>query len=135
MKNILIIGCFILLASSGQELRAQTAISSTPNPDLMKKRWQTEWITCPGISLTDFNILFFRKSFKLAEKPSSFIINVSGDTRYKLYVNGHKVCFGPVKGDKYHWYFEKVDIAPVLMSGINTISAVVWNFGEWAPVA
>jgi hypothetical protein len=120
---------------SGHSQKIENSFAATPNPELLKKRWNAEWITCPGISLKDFNVLFFRKSFKLDSKPSSFIVNVSGDTRYRFFVNGQSVCFGPAKGDKYHWYFETVDIAALLVTGQNVISAVVWNFGEWTPVA
>jgi hypothetical protein len=79
--------------------------------------------------------LFFRKTIELENKPATFVVNVSGDTRYRLFVNGQPVCFGPAKGDRYHWYFETVDIASMLRAGKNTLSAVVWNFGEWTPVA
>jgi alpha-L-rhamnosidase len=113
----------------------ENPFTANPNPELLKKRWAAEWITCPDISLKDYSVLFFRKSFKLETKPSSFIVNVSGDTRYRFYVNGQSVCYGPAKGDKYHWYFETVDIASLLVAGQNTVAAVVWNFGEWTPVA
>ena len=116
-------------------LKAQKRVQAIPNPDLLNKRWQAEWITYPAISLTDFSVLYFRKTIELEKQPKSFVVNVSGDTRYKLYVNGQQVCFGPAKGDRYHWYFETVDIASMLQAGKNTLSAVVWNFGEWTPVA
>jgi alpha-L-rhamnosidase len=135
MKNIFIISCFLFLTGHVQELRGQMIAGSTPNPELLNKRWQAEWITCPGISLNDYSVLFFRKSFNLDNKPASFIVNVSGDTRYRFFVNGEPACFGPAKGDRYHWYFETVDIASMLKGGSNTLSAVVWNFGEWTPVA
>jgi hypothetical protein len=135
MKYIFAILVLLTLELSGQAPSVKNTFTASPNPELLNKRWDAEWITCPGISLTDYNVLFFRKSFKLEGKPSSFIVNVSGDTRYRFYINGQSVCFGPAKGDRYHWYFETVDIASLLVSGQNTISAVVWNFGEWTPVA
>lgn len=133
--------CFLLvfikvsLSLFSQVPERGIATAANPSPELMHKRWNAEWITCPGISLKDFAVLHFRKSFDLDKKPGSFIINVSGDTRYRLFVNGNTVCFGPSKGDKYHWYFETIDIASFLKPGKNTLAAVVWNFGEWNPVA
>jgi alpha-L-rhamnosidase len=135
MRYIFGILFLIVLDSSAVSQNTENPYTAIPNPELLQKRWDAEWITCPGMSLSDYNVLFFRKSFKLDGKPSSFIVNVSGDTRYRLFVNGKSVCFGPAKGDRYHWYFETVDIASLLVPGMNTISAVVWNFGEWTPVA
>ncbi len=135
MKFTIVIFFSLLLFITNQELSAQKIVNVAPNPELLKKRWQAEWITCPNMSLSDFNVLFFRKTFNLESQPSSFIVNVSGDTRYRFFVNGQPVCFGPAKGDRYHWYFETIDIASLLKEGINILSAVVWNFGEWTPVA
>lgn len=133
MKQLTAIFIFFLICIVTSS--AQQSYQATPDPDLLKKRWQAEWITHPAISLTDFSVLYFRKTIELEKQPKSFIVNVSGDTRYKLYVNGKQVCFGPAKGDRYHWYFETVDIAPILKAGTNALAAVVWNFGEWTPVA
>ena len=80
-----------------------------------------------------FNISL--KDFTLTEKPAKFIIHVSADNRYKLYVNGKIASLGPARGELYHWYFETVDIAGFLKAGENIISAVVWNFGEESPEA
>ena len=59
-----------------------------------------------------YNIQYFRKEFSLADKPEKFIIHVSADNRYKLYVNGEIVSVGPARSEIYHWQFETVDIAP-----------------------
>ena len=42
---------------------------------------------------------------------------------------------GPARGDLYNWYFETVDIAAYLQAGDNTLAALVWNMGVYAPVA
>ncbi len=132
-----VFGFLILLAPAmkGQTQSAENPYSASPDPALQNKRWEAEWITCPDISLTDYNVLFFRKSFVIDDKPASFIVNVSGDTRYRFFVNGRPVCFGPSKGDRFHWYYETVDISSLLRKGKNTLSALVWNPGEWTPVA
>lgn len=68
-------------------------------------------------------------------KAAKFIIHVSADNRYRLYVNGKPVCSGPARGDLYNWYFETIDIAPYLKEGDNVLAALVWNMGTLAPVA
>ena len=98
--------------------------------DVVNKQWAANWIVVPGTPLHDYGVYHFRKSFPLDQKPAQFIIHVSGDNRYKLFVNGTMVSFGPARGDIYYWNFETVDIAPYLQQGNNTLAAVVWNFGE-----
>jgi len=75
-------------------------------------------------------VYHFRKNFSLNEKPASFIIHVSADNRYKLFVNGTLVSLGPARYDVYNWSFETVDIASYLRAGNNVLASVVWNFGD-----
>jgi alpha-L-rhamnosidase len=112
--------------------------------DLLQKPWKAQWITGPGrpinrftassdLSLKDYGIYKFRKTITLAARPASFVVHVSGDNRYKLFVNGKHVSQGPARGDLYFWNFETVDIAPFLNAGNNIVSAVVWNEGRVKP--
>ncbi|MFC1613703.1 family 78 glycoside hydrolase catalytic domain [Gemmatimonadota bacterium] len=71
----------------------------------------------------------------MKKKPSEFIIHVSADNRYKLFVNGEQAGDGPARGDLDHWRFETYDLAPYLQEGDNLLAAVVWNFGEHLPWA
>ncbi|MBN2410174.1 alpha-L-rhamnosidase N-terminal domain-containing protein [candidate division KSB1 bacterium] len=105
------------------------------NPDLLKKRWQANWIAPGKVSLYEYGIYHFRKTFELKEKPKKFIIHVSADNRYCLFVNGVPVSFGPARGDLPHWRYETVNIAPFLKTGINAVAALVWNFAGYAPMA
>lgn len=77
----------------------------------------------------------FRCRFSLAERPGELRVRVSADNRYKLYVNGQFVDFGPQRGDERHWFYETLDIAPFLREGENEVRALVWNFGWLAPMA
>lgn len=94
------------------------------------KPWNAYWISMPGESLHGYGVYFFRKSFKLAQKPSQFIVHVSADNRYKLFINGRLVSLGPARGDLFHWNYETVNIAPYLHEGENTVASIVWNEGE-----
>ncbi len=117
---------------------------TTLSNDLLQKPWKAQWITGPGrpinrftassdLSLKDYGIFKFRKTIELTAKPATFIVHVSGDNRYKLFVNGKHVSQGPARGDLYFWNFETVDIAPFLNAGSNIVSAVVWNEGRSKP--
>lgn len=105
------------------------------NPALLSKSWDAKWIQIPGAPLKDYGVFKFRKSFNLSSQPASFVIHVSADNRYKLYINGALVSLGPARGDFFHWNFETVDIAKQLIPGKNTIAALVWNEGDARPEA
>ncbi len=105
------------------------------NPKLLSERWPAYWITHPQAPSKEFAVLHFRRSLELAEKPAQFVIHVSADNRYRLFVNGTPVSAGPERGDTLRWHFETVDIAPQLQAGKNVLAAVVWNFGEYMPWA
>jgi hypothetical protein len=105
------------------------------NPNLLSHKWAAQWISFPEGSLLGYSVYHFRKSFSLKEKPEEFIIHVSADNRYRLFLNGEEVCYGPARGDLLHWRFDSIDIAEYLNQGKNTLAAVVWNFSEYAPLA
>lgn len=97
--------------------------------------WSANWIAMPGQTGTEYGIYYFRKNITLDVTPSTFKVYVSADNRYKLYVNEQLVSSGPARGDMYSWYYEIVDLAPYLKKGKNTIAALVFNEGEFRPVA
>ena len=118
----------------GAFLVASTALFSQ-GYDLLNRPWPAKWIDMPGVSVQDFGVYHFRRTFDLATKPQHFLIHVSGDNRYELYVNGERVSWGPARGDLTHWRYESVDIARQLRSGKNALAAVVWNDGAYKAVA
>ncbi len=105
------------------------------NPDLLTHPWSAHWISVPATSPFDYGVYHFRRTFDLSAVTSTFLIHVTADNRYKLYVNGEFASLGPARGDLYHWRYESVDIARYLKPGKNVLAAVVWNFGEQAPEA
>jgi len=98
-------------------------------------KWNAKWISYPGISGKKTGVYHFRKQITLKVKPEHFIIHVSGDSRYKLFINGKLVSFGPAKSDITHWKYETVDIAKYLKAGNNIIASIVWNFGDLNPIS
>jgi alpha-L-rhamnosidase len=113
----------------------KTGHSQTISPALLKGHWKALWITVPGEPAKDYGVYHFRKNIQLNAKPASFIVHVSADNRYKLYVNQTLVSLGPARGDTYYWNFETVDLSPYLKAGNNTVAALVWNEGDYRPEA
>src|SRR5579862_1768087 len=116
-------------------LRLMPLVLTAANPDLLTHPWSARWISVPATSPFDYGVYHFRRTFDLPSQPSSFLIHVTADNRYKLYANGDMVSLGPARGDLQHWRYESVDLAPHLKPGKNVLAAVVWNFGEWSPEA
>lgn len=115
-------------------LAAPAALSAAPI-DTRTRQWNARWIYPAGADPHAYGVYHFRRSFRLDAKPQRFLVHVSGDSRYELYVNGVKLCCGPARGDLYHWRYETVDLAPRLSAGANVLAAVVWNDGPHAAVA
>lgn len=138
MRNFILFGlltCSLSVAAQ-QTATTQPATTQPPiNPSLLTGYWPAFWIICPGASQRDYGVYHFRKTFGLAHKPEKFIIHVSADSRYRLFVNGYPVCSGPAMSDLANWYFETLDIASYLRPGDNTLAAEVWNMGIWGSVA
>ncbi|MEN9957765.1 MAG: hypothetical protein RLZZ474_9, partial [Bacteroidota bacterium] len=119
-------------------LAGPLAYAQNLKPELWNKPWKASWITYAEnannvytmTGLKDYGVYKFQKKVSLSEKPTKCLIHVSGDNRYKLYVNGTWVSAGPARGDLYFWNFETLDIAPYLNAGENTLEALVWNEGK-----
>lgn len=111
------------------------AWGQTVSSALMERAWPARWVTHPSASPTDFGVFHFRKTFPLASAPGHFVVHISADNRYRLYVNGQSVSTGPAQSDLANWRFETVDLAPYLHAGSNVLAAVVWNGGVNRPMA
>ena len=135
MKSLLSGILLILMAFTVEAQSTGLVPIEKINAELITNHWKAQWITHPTESALDYGVFHFRKSFELASVPDEFIIHISADNRYRLFVNGQAVCFGPARGDLAHWFYESIDISKFLKPGKNLLAAVVWNFGEDKPWA
>ena len=73
--------------------------------------------------------VFFRRSFTLDQVPAEPVfVQVTADTRYRFFVNGHFVCTGPRRGDDKQWFYERVNIRKYLNEGENVLAASVLRY-------
>ncbi|HMI08133.1 MAG TPA: hypothetical protein VK528_11340, partial [Flavobacterium sp.] len=86
------------------------------------KPWTAHWIFHPAADPHAYGVFHFRNQFKLAAVPERFVVFVSGDNRYQLFVNGKRIAVGPARADVAHWRYETVDLAPALKKGKNTVT-------------
>ncbi|MGV3520434.1 alpha-L-rhamnosidase-related protein [Luteitalea sp.] len=108
-----------------------TVMAEDPRP----RAWTARWVAPAGASAFDVGVHHFRRVFTLPAAPTRFVVHVTADQRYQLFVNGTRVAVGPARGDLSAWPYDSLDLAPWLRQGDNVLAAVVWNFGALAPLA
>lgn len=87
--------------------------------------WPEEWTHADTAAP---KIVYFRRELTLDRAVSSFKVEVSADSRYRLLVNGQSVSVGPCKGDGVVWYKETVELKDFLREGANVIAAIVLRY-------
>jgi alpha-L-rhamnosidase len=116
-------------------LAAATSGQSQLPSDLKAQLWPAKWITSDDAPARDEAVLYFRKHVEVAKPGQHFVVKVSADNRFVLYVNGQRAGSGPARSDLAHWHYETFDVGPLLKSGDNVFAAVVWNFGAHSALA
>lgn len=65
-------------------------------------------------------MVHFRRTIHLETLPTNpQFIEITADTKYKLFINSRLVYSGPVKGDEHMWFYDQLDIQPYLKAGPN----------------
>jgi len=83
-----------------------------------------KWISPPPV-YGKASLYNFTKKFTADGKPKSFLVRISAETRYRLYINGKEICHGPCKSTKFVKHYEELDCAYALKEGTNEIKVVV----------
>jgi hypothetical protein len=122
-------------AAIGLLAGAGTSEAQWPEARVFQDAKAAQWISAPGVPGDAFGVFHFRRSLDLGARPGRFVVHVSGDNRYRLFVNGRQVSSGPQRSDLLTWRYETVDLAPHLRAGRNVLAALVWNWGAERPVA
>ncbi|KAL6408746.1 hypothetical protein AUP68_07692 [Ilyonectria robusta] len=106
------------------------------DPSLLDTQWiwHPHWVDHGKGSAGGF--VHFRKSIILQDMPSSPLkIQITADTKYKLYINSRFIHNGPVKGDEHLWFYDELDIQPFLRLGANHIAIHVLRLYHATPYA
>ena len=122
--SFFLLGSFIACQPS---VRAESATAQPHD-------FTAQWITADGAPAHDATVLRLRKEISLTTVPAHFIVHVSADNQFLLFVNGKRIGQGPAIGDVQHWRYETYDLAPALHAGSNLLAATVWNLGDQAPI-
>ena len=116
-------------------LPTSSARAQASQPTVFEDAPVAFWVAPPDVPGDDYAVFHVRKAFSLDAVPARFVVHVSGDNRYRLFVNGRSVSTGPQRSDLMHWRYETLDLAPHLHAGDNLLAAVVWNWGPHGPAA
>ena len=94
---------------------------------------QGKWICAgeySGEAVAETRLVCFRRELSLSDIPSEMPVRISADGRYKFYVNGTLVCFGPCKGDDKRRYMDVTDLRPFLRAGRNVLAVELLCVGS-----
>jgi hypothetical protein len=93
------------------------------------KKWDAKWIWCEGEPVPQNFYLYCRKSFTLQGDVAQAGVEVTADSRYKLFVNGRFVGRGPARCDQRWQYYDTYDLRKFLARGENVVSVMVHQYG------
>jgi len=94
--------------------------------DLAPARWI--WLPCERTLANTF--VLFRREVEIEGEATSARGWVSADSRYRLFVNGRRVQWGPAPCDPRSYEADPIDLARWLVPGRNVIGAEVLFYGH-----
>ncbi len=94
--------------------------------DLAPARWL--WLPCERTLANTF--VLFRRELRVEGAPASARGWISADSRYRLFVNGRRVQWGPAPCDPRSYEADPVDLTAYLQPGDNVIAAEVLYYGH-----
>lgn len=89
-----------------------------------------QWIWWPSERTLPNTVVLFRKVVELPAVPVTAKGWVCADSRYRLWVNGKRVQWGPSPGDPRHLEADPLDLTGLLRPGTNVVGAEVVQFGQ-----
>jgi hypothetical protein len=92
--------------------------------------FQAQWVWLPGEPAPRNAVAQFRREFAWEAVPTPVRLSISADSRYLLWVNGHRVGYGPARAYQFNYEYDVYDIEPWLASGPNVIAVLVLHWGE-----
>ncbi|MGG3452925.1 family 78 glycoside hydrolase catalytic domain [Paenibacillus rhizolycopersici] len=98
----------------------------------METLWQAKWIWHPGEASPRNDWSCFRKTFAWPDEENGrrVSLKLTADSRYVLYVNGHRVGQGPPRSWPFRLAYDEYEISHLLKPGqTNAIAVMVMHFG------
>ncbi len=104
-----------------------TTQNTTPRID-----WKAGWIWTRGRTRRPYHVSFFRAAFEAGRRGRDADILCAADSRYRLWLNGEPVGFGPARGHPEHPYYDTHRVR--LRPGRNVIAFRVQHYTDPLPI-
>ena len=98
------------------------------NTTRQKIDWIAKWIWSPGRMRRPFHCSYFRKTFDVKGTSRRAMIHCAADSKYRLWVNGKYIGFGPARGHSKHPYYDTHVV--MLSAGQNTLAFLVQHYTD-----
>ena len=95
-------------------------------------KWRAKWIWSVGPTKRPFHVTYFRKTFDLVKREVRARIHCAADSKYRLWVNGECIGFGPARGQPERPYYDTHVVG--LRRGPNTVAFLVQHYADTCPV-
>ncbi|WP_375102977.1 alpha-L-rhamnosidase C-terminal domain-containing protein [Paenibacillus sp. RS8] len=102
------------------------------------RMWKANWIWFKGYPWTSnpgtHELVYFRREFNVSDSDGAkLVVDITADSRYRLFLNGESVSVGPCKGDQFSHYYETVDLSERLITGKNVLAVKVLHYAAAGP--
>ncbi len=89
-------------------------------------RWKAKWIW-PSMAPAEAPNLFayFRKTFVVEQASTRYMLHISADRFYQVFLNGERLGSGPPPSAPWFHYYDAYDLSQQLRPGANIIAVVV----------
>jgi len=101
-----------------------------PDPGSQVDLAPARWIWLPSERTLPNTVVLFRREIELQAPPRTARGWVSADSRYRLFVNGRRVQWGPAPCDPRLLEIDPLDLAAHLRAGPNVLAAEVLYYGQ-----
>lgn len=110
----------------------RSPFESPSTPWYERGKWPAWWIGHPNAPEKKSVVLGFRRKFSLPQ-AASFVVHVTADERYELFLDGVRVGIGSERGDRRNWFYESYEFT--LPPGDHVLCARAWRLGPEGPSA
>lgn len=99
-----------------------------PSPDALDLS-PAQWIWYPSGRTLSNTVILFRRAIRISSPVKKAVGWIVADSRYRLFVNGRRVQWGPAPSDPRWVEVDPLDLASFLKEGDNVIGAEVLFYG------
>jgi hypothetical protein len=86
------------------------------------------WVWSDGHGMGRNAFALFRRVLELGDRPTSAVLRLSADSRWRLRIGGEVVAYGSGRFVPAHPQYDTIDLAPWLRPGLNVLVVEVCSF-------